>query len=122
MASDQLEKQFPGNAFYFPSYEIAMDELRDYRFYANDMLHLNDVGVKYIWERFEKAIISEESQQIIRDMEPLLKMVEHRSKLAEGDSHEAMLRTREEKLQHLRSKYPFINWAKVESKIIENRF
>jgi hypothetical protein len=46
-------------------------------------------------------------------------MAEHRSKLVEGDSHEAMLRTRDKKLLQLKSKYPFINWSKFEFKITD---
>ena len=44
------------NCFYFPSYEIMMDELRDYRFYAEDMLHPNEIAIKYIWKQFSSAI------------------------------------------------------------------
>jgi hypothetical protein len=46
------------NASYFPAYEIAMDELRDYRFYARDMLHLNDLGIDFIWSRFRESGIN----------------------------------------------------------------
>ncbi len=49
------------NVHYFPSYEIMMDELRDYRFYAEDMLHPNKIAINYIWECFQKVWISSES-------------------------------------------------------------
>ena len=52
MAAESLCEAFPEACVYFPSYEIMMDELRDYRFYAEDMLHPSSQAVDYIWERF----------------------------------------------------------------------
>ena len=52
MAAEALCEAFPESCVYFPSYEIMMDELRDYRFYAEDMLHPSSQAVDYIWERF----------------------------------------------------------------------
>src|SRR6187431_1674019 len=54
---------------YFPSYEIMMDELRDYRFYAEDMLHPSQVAIDYIWERFREATISETSYSTMDSVE-----------------------------------------------------
>ncbi len=52
-----------GRACYFPSYEIMMDELRDYRFYADDMVHPTPLAVNYIWERFVEIYMTKETQQ-----------------------------------------------------------
>ena len=79
LAIDQLIRGF-GNQVcaYFPSYEIVMDELRDYRFYAEDMLHLSPVATDYIFERFSKVIISRESKEISKKILKLKKSMDHR--------------------------------------------
>ncbi len=108
LASEALEQQFPGKVFYFPSYEITMDELRDYRYYADDMLHLNPVATRYIWEKFQSVLVSGESQQIINDLEPLIRMEEHRALEENGEAHENTLRKRDAKKLALQGKYPFL--------------
>ena len=55
-----------------------LDDLRDYRFYKQDMVHPNDQAVEYIWDKFVKACIDEETQQFIRDWEKILKSMKHR--------------------------------------------
>ncbi len=110
LASEALEQLFPGQVFYFPSYELVMDELRDYRFYSDDMLHLNSLATGYIWEKFQSVLVSEESQKIIAELEPLLKMEAHRTS---GKDEEARLKTLKklnEKRAALLEKYPFIQW------------
>ncbi len=79
LAIDQLIKGF-GNQVcaYFPSYEIMMDELRDYRFYAEDMLHISPVAVNYIFERFSKAAITSASGDISKSMLKINKAISHR--------------------------------------------
>ncbi len=79
LAIDQLIKGF-GNQVcaYFPSYEIMMDELRDYRFYADDMLHISPVAVDYIFERFSKTAITIASREISKNMMKINKAISHR--------------------------------------------
>lgn len=73
----QLENDFP-NVFYFPSFEIMMDELRDYRFYTTDMTHPNETAIEYIWERFLESCISERGNNFIQRYSPILQSREHR--------------------------------------------
>lgn len=68
------------NCFYFPAYEIMMDELRDYRYYAEDMLHPNTVAVKYIWKRFSETYFSEKTAQINQRIEKINLLLQHRIK------------------------------------------
>lgn len=76
LAIDRLAAR--GEVDYFPSYEIMMDELRDYRFYAEDMVHPSPVAVKHIWERFcEFALPRDEMQRVI-DNEKAFKRSQHR--------------------------------------------
>ena len=58
MAIDQLQQEFPGQVTYFPAYEIVLDELRDYRFYADDLVHPSSAAVEYIWERLCDTFVS----------------------------------------------------------------
>ncbi|MCK4989383.1 MAG: GSCFA domain-containing protein, partial [Bacteroidales bacterium] len=113
LATEALEALFPDRVFYFPSYEIVMDELRDYRFYAADMLHTNPQATAYIWEKFQHSLISGESQQIIRELEPLLKLMEHRPGDPSGEAHLHSLKKQQEKLDALQKKYPFLSWESV---------
>jgi hypothetical protein len=63
---------------YFPAYEIVMDELRDYRFYADDMIHISDVAVNYIWEKFVSYIVEDKSREIALEIEKIVKAKEHK--------------------------------------------
>mgnify|MGYP002776343235 FL=1 len=79
LSIDQLIKGF-GNqdCAYFPSYELMMDELRDYRFYAEDMLHISPVAIDYIFERFSKVMITKESMDVSKKVMKVRKAFEHR--------------------------------------------
>lgn len=79
LAIDTLIRGF-GHDFcsYFPAYEIVMDELRDYRFYAPDMLHISDVAIEYIWEKFEKSLIDTESRNIAKKVDKIVKAAFHK--------------------------------------------
>lgn len=78
IAVDQLCQMFPDRCEYFPSYEIMMDELRDYRFYAEDMVHPSSVAVNYIWERFQDTYFTAETRQQISEAERIFKASQHR--------------------------------------------
>ena len=75
---DRICKLYPKNASYFPAYEILLDELRDYRFYADDMIHPAPAAVNYIWQRLVESGMSEEMQQYLKEYEPIRKTKMHR--------------------------------------------
>ncbi len=68
------------NCFYFPVYEIMMDELRDYRFYEKDMLHPNSVAVEYIWQRFSETYFSAFTQTLNQQIAKINLLMQHRIK------------------------------------------
>jgi len=113
LAGEELRKAFPDQVFYFPSYEIVMDELRDYRFYAEDMLHTNEQTTKYIWEKFLQVLISDSSAEIIRDLEPLLKLLEHRSMNISSKSLKKLEEQVRDKREYLKTKYPELNLENI---------
>ncbi len=77
LAVDALQEQFK-QVHYFPAYEIQLDELRDYRFYAPDMLHPSDVAVDYIWQRFSETYFSNQTMDIKKQLEQLVADLAHR--------------------------------------------
>lgn len=91
---------------YFSSYEIMMDELRDYRFYAEDMLHPNQTAIDYIWERFSENYISDESQQVMVEVDSIQKSLLHRSFNPNSESHQKFLENLRQKINTLVLKLP----------------
>ena len=108
LAAERLSGDFPDRLFYFPSYEIVMDELRDYRFYDSDLTHLNETAIQYIWEKFCGSLVSEQSRAIIRDLAGLLNLTGHRQVRTGGTQFaELMQKIRETQMQVIQ-KYPFL--------------
>ncbi|MCB0761869.1 MAG: GSCFA domain-containing protein [Flavobacteriales bacterium] len=87
---DQME-----NWDYFPAYEIMMDELRDYRFYKEDLLHPSEVAVNEIWSRFRNAAFNKATLALLERLEPHLKLIAHRDG---GERHKAKCRIAEEQI------------------------
>jgi hypothetical protein len=93
------------NCTYFPSYEIVMDDLRDYRFFKKDMLHLNDVGVDYVWEKFCDYYFTSETRAIQEEVNALNLLLQHRALNDSLFEEKKMLA-----LKNTREKHPFLNW------------
>ena len=98
------------SAIYFPSYEIMMDELRDYRFYAEDMIHPNAVAIDYIWQRFSETFISEESHSIMKEVETIQKGLAHRPFNPNSASHQQFLSKLNDKMVKLQKQFPQIQF------------
>ncbi len=96
------------NCYYFPSYEIVMDELRDYRFYNEDMVHPSPIAVKYIWERFCEAYTDESTQEIMREWRKIQQSLDHRPLNTQSDDYKHFLRQTLLKLKAFADKYPYI--------------
>lgn len=113
LAGDALEQLFPGQLFYFPSYEILMDELRDYRFYAEDMLHTNNQSTRYIWGKFQESFMGKQTGEIINEAEALRKIMEHRPLNTEENTERQREIRIKEKLEMARRKYPEVDWGRL---------
>ena len=96
------------NIHYFPSYEIMMDELRDYRFYSEDMLHPNKTAVDYIWERFQKVWISSESIQTMEEVDTIQKGIGHKAFNPESEQYQEFVQKLEVKKSKIQSQYPHV--------------
>ena len=93
---------------YFPSYEIMMDELRDYRFYAEDMVHPSAVAVEYIWQRFVDTYMNKDTQSEMRVLNQLWRDNQHRMLHPDTDEARTFLQRLAERKAQLQQRYPWI--------------
>lgn len=98
------------NTAYFPSYEIMMDELRDYRFYAEDMIHPSAVAIDYIWERFTEAYITPEAQETMKLADSIQKGLSHRPFNPDTEQHQQFLAKLNDKITVLQKQFPHITF------------
>ena len=98
------------NTEYFPSYEIMMDELRDYRFYAEDMLHPNQVAIDYIWKRFKETTISETAFATMDEVESIQKSLSHKPFNPDSESHLKFEAKLSQKITKLENQYSFMKF------------
>jgi hypothetical protein len=92
------------NCFYFPAYEIVIDELRDYRFFKEDLVHPNELAVNYVWEKFVNALCDAETKKILSEYEPLLKSMHHRPLQEDTEAYRKFKLQLEEKIAALEEK------------------
>ncbi len=95
---------------YFPSYEIMMDELRDYRFYAEDLLHPSQIAIDYIWERFFETTISEEWYSTMEEIADIQKGLAHRPFNANSESHRQFLLKLQSKIRDIQNQFSRIEF------------
>lgn len=110
LAIDQLQASFPEHVSYFPAYELLLDELRDYRFYADDMLHPSPVAIRYLWERFSEAFFSDETKKIMEECESIRKAQAHRPFHPGSEEHKRFLGQIVLKIERLNQKYPYLEF------------
>lgn len=98
------------NIHYFPSYEIMMDELRDYRFYNEDMIHPNSTAINYIWEKFTQAWFSENSFQTMKEIDTIQKGITHRPFNPNSEAHQTFLKRLHERISKIKTLHPNITF------------
>ena len=104
---DEVCKTF-NNAHYFPAYEILLDELRDYRFYKEDMVHPTEQAVRYIWERFADFAIDPKEKPAMKAAAELRQMLQHRPLFPESESYKRFEQLKEKKVNELKRDFPQI--------------
>lgn len=110
LAADRLAAAYPDVVEYFPAYEIVNDELRDYRFYAEDMLHPSQQAVAYIWERFAEAFFSEDTRRFLEEWRPIKEALAHRPFRPDSDEYKEFIAATMRKAELLARKYPDMEW------------
>ena len=98
------------DVFYFPAYELVIDDLRDYRFYAEDMVHPNYAATNYVWEKFIATCIDEPSQQLMKEISVIVAAKNHKAFNPTSEQHKKFLQTNLEKVERLQQQYPYINF------------
>jgi hypothetical protein len=109
LACADLCEQLP-NTFYFPAYECLMDDLRDYRFYAADMLHPSETAIEYIWQHFEATFLSAYTQQLCRQIEKIRAAAAHRPFNPHTAAHQSFQQKQLEAIAVIEAAYPEIRF------------
>ncbi len=113
-----LQQQQPAY-FYFPAYELVMDDLRDYRFFAEDMLHPNYQASDYVWEKLCATMLEPKTLLLMRDIDELLLAARHKPRNPASAAHQKFVRKNLEKIEKLEKEFDLK--FKEERKIL-NRF
>lgn len=110
IAVDKITSRF-SQIHYFPSYEIMMDDLRDYRYYKPDLIHPNQTAVNYIWNRFRDACISDDSNRFIEEYKQILSAKQHKIQYPALYSTKNFISSQLTYISKLSKKYPKINFS-----------
>ncbi|HEX5667217.1 MAG TPA: GSCFA domain-containing protein, partial [Chitinophagaceae bacterium] len=98
------------NLFYFPSYELVIDDLRDYRFYAEDMVHPNYQATEYVWQKFVDACMDAGTLNVMKEINMVNAARAHKPFQPQSEAHRKFRRQQFDTLLRLEQEYPFINW------------
>lgn len=103
---DRLARQFPDSVSYFPAYELMMDELRDYRFYADDLVHPSPLAVEYIWERFCACYVAPSSAEAMKEWDKIARALDHRPFDEQGEAYQKFIVQTLLKMERITQKFP----------------
>lgn len=103
--------QMADNVTYFPSYEIMNDELRDYRFYGEDMTHPTPLAINYIWERFSDVAFSDTTQKLISEIEQITTAAAHRPFNPDTAQHKTFCTKMLQKITVLQAKHNYLDFS-----------
>lgn len=106
---ERLQRRFPEQTAYFPAYEIMLDELRDYRFYASDMLHPSPTAIDYIWELFLESCLTKEDRQLLAKWQEIKRALLHRPFQPHSEGHQRFLRQTLLKIQEIQEIMPYFD-------------
>jgi hypothetical protein len=111
LAIDEIIKDYPIQQIgYFPSYELMNDELRDYRFYDSDMVHISETGVRFIFEKFKSTFFSDPTNACFDQIQSIIQAKEHRLLSNEIQSIRKFSQTMIGKIEKLKSSFGYINF------------
>lgn len=98
--------------FYFPAYELVIDDLRDYRYYAEDLVHPNYFATEYVWEKLVASCIDEETKQLMTQIHSINLAYQHKPFNPGSEAHLAFKQTNLRKAQELAENFPFLDFKK----------
>ncbi len=97
--------------YYFPAYELVIDDLRDYRFYAEDLVHPNYYATQYVWEKFIDACMNDETKKVMDEIADINTAFNHKPFNATSNSHKQFLETYSGKTNLLQQQHPYLNFS-----------
>jgi hypothetical protein len=97
--------------FYFPAYELVIDDLRDYRFFAEDMVHPNYQATNYVWEKFVQACIDGPTQALMQQIADIRTARHHKPFNPGSEAHRKFLKNYLDKTKALQQQYPGLDWT-----------
>jgi hypothetical protein len=110
-----LDSSSNENLYYYPSYEIMMDDLRDYRFYADDMLHPSDMAIEYIWEKFETAFFDAETQGLNKKILKAINASKHKVFNSQTQAHKEFCNKMLKYICEIKKDYPHLDFSSEEN-------
>jgi hypothetical protein len=110
-AVHQLVEAQPA-CYYFPAYELVMDDLRDYRFYAEDLVHPNYHATSYVWEKLTESCMTAETRSLMEEVAGIQLAYQHRPLNPATTQHQSFLRNYLSKAKELQEKYPWLDFSK----------
>lgn len=111
LAANELERKFD-NVYYFPSFDILQDDLRDYRFYSKDMAHPNEIAIEYIWNYFKQSLWTKKTQELNKRIIGIQQALEHRPLHPENEAHQLFLKDNKKKIAQIEQEFPFLSFPK----------
>lgn len=106
---DILCQEFPDTTEYFPAYEIVMDELRDYRFYADDLVHPANIAIEYIWQRFCDTHIDKQTTDVMRSCSAVAASIAHRPSNPDSKEYKTFIESIINKINNIKKNFPYID-------------
>jgi hypothetical protein len=91
--------------YYFPAYELIMDDLRDYRFFADDMLHPNQQAIDYVWDSLGNTFFDNETRNLLQQIEEVLLALNHRPRNPESEAHKKFVERNLERMEGLKREF-----------------
>ena len=117
LAIDQLCKEFSDRVSYFPSYELLMDELRDYRFYGKDWIHPSAEAVDFIWKKFTKQHLNKNALDLLLDISKIRSALAHRPKFGVNKEYLIFLERILHKINEIKARTPKYDWKEEISEL-----
>ncbi len=108
------------NAFYFPSYELVIDVLRDYRFYKNDFVHPDETAIDFVFEKFSQSFFDEQSKKIMKEVSKILIAARHKPFAKESEAHQQFIAAQLKIILDLEKRFPFIDFSREKKIYNEN--
>jgi len=109
LAIDELVEKY-NFVSYFPAYELVLDDLRDYRFFKDDMIHPSKLAIDYVWDYFTKTYFSEKTKELNHQIDKIIQAKNHRSFDEYSESHQKFIQSQIQKIHRLEAQFSFLNF------------